>query len=794
MRIPYYLFIALLSSLNIVLGQQGTIRGRIYNAKNNEPLEYATVQLEGSSLGTTTDVQGKFVLSNIPPGFVHLLVSMVGFDPARSEEIQIQGNQITFVDVALNETTTNLSEVLVRPNLLLRRPETPLSIQTLGVQQIEKSAGANRDVSKLMQTLPGVGATDPNRNDLIVRGGGPAENVFYLDGIEIPIINHFSTQGASGGVVGVINPDFVREISFYSGAFPANRIDALSSVMEIRQRDGDIDRVHAKLSVGASDAALTLEGPMGKNSSFIVSARQSYLQWLFQLVKLPFLPTYNDFQMKYKHRLDARNELTIVGLGAIDNMSLNQDLQTNGTEAQRYILSFLPQYKQWNYTIGAIYKHYTRQYYDNWVLSRNMLRNSSVKYRNNDTSQERLSYYQSDEVEHKLRYERTYTSLPIRLTLGGGLKYAGYTNNAHRFVVVAGKPMPQSYNVDLNLLAYSAFLQASDEYLNNRLKVSLGVNLVGNTFNMVMSNPLRQISPRISLSYALAKGLDLSLNLGRYVMSPSYTTMGYRDEHRTYVNKERLRYITSAQAVLGLEYRPKENLRFAAEGFYKSYANYPVSILEGVSLASKGTDYGQVGDEAVRSEGKGRAYGLELVARLLPWQQLSATTSYTLFRTEFTDNRGIYRPSSWDTRQMLNLLVNYRIGHSWSFSARWRYVGGAPYTPIDMNLSTDKKSWNIRYKAYLDYERFNSLRLPDEHQLDLRVDKELYFSNWLLNLYIDIQNVYLSSNSSAPIYTNLDPAGNVMDDPQDPKNRQQIRILDYYSRTILPTIGVMVKF
>nr|WP_313966519.1 TonB-dependent receptor [uncultured Porphyromonas sp.] len=788
----YYSLLVLLLSVTTLLAQQGTVKGQVYSMKSNDPLELATVRVLGTNLGARTDVEGRFVISGVKPGFVRLIVTMLGYETTTSAEVQVVGNQTSFIDIALDEASTSLSEVVVRPNMRLKRAESPLSLQTLGIKQIEKSAGANRDISKLVQTLPGVGATDPNRNDLIVRGGGPSENVFYLDGIEIPVINHFSTQGASGGVVGMINPDFVREISFYTGAFPASRTNALSSVMEIKQRDGDADHMHLKASVGASDAALTIEGPLGKKSSFIASARQSYLQWLFKAIKLPFLPTYNDFQLKYKHRFNAHNELTILGIGAIDNMSLNTQLQTTGTEVQRYILSYLPQYKQWNYTVGAVYKHYGSGHVDSWVLSRNMLRNSSVKHQNNDPTLPKLSEYQSDETESKLRYERVYTTLPFKLSFGAGLRYADYRNRDERLTYRSGQVVPLSYYAHIKLLAYSAFAQASDEYLDKRLKLALGVNLVGNTLNSAMSNPLPQLSPRFSASFALTDDIDLNANFGRYAMQPSYTSMGYRTSDGTYPNKARLRYIMSNQAVLGAEYHPGDYLRFSAEGFYKSYSAYPISEAEGISLASKGTEYGQVGAEAVLSTGQGRAYGVEVVARLMPWHQFSATATYTLFRSEFTDKTSIYRPSSWDTRQMLNLLISYRMGKSWYLSASWRYSGGAPYTPIDMELSTNKAAWAVTNRAYPDYTQFNTLRLPAKHQLDLRLDKEFYFKRWMLNLYLDVQNAYLSSYVSAPVYTNRDASGRVMDHPTDPE-RQQVRQLDYYSKVILPTLGLIVK-
>lgn len=473
-------------------------------------------------------------------------------------------------------------------------------------------------------------------------------------------------------------------------------------------------------------------------------------------------------------------------------MRLNTQLQTTGTEAQRYILGYLPEYKQWNYTVGAVYKHYGEGHIDNWILSRNMLRNSSVKHQNNDPALPKLSEYESDETENKLRYERVYTTLPIKLSFGAGLRYASYTNRSERLAYQSGQVVSLSYDAQIKLLAYSVFAQASDEYLDKRLKLSLGLNLVGNTLNPTMSNPFPQLSPRLSASFALSDDIDLNANLGRFAMQPSYTSMGYRASDGSYANKERLRYIMSNQAVLGAEYHPGDHLRFSAEGFYKSYSAYPISEAEGVSLASKGTEFGQVGAEAVLSTGLGRAYGVEVVARLLPWNEFSATATYTLFRSEFTDKSGVYRPSSWDTGQMINLLASYRLGKSWYLSASWRYIGGAPYTPIDMELSTNKAAWAVTNRAYPDYARFNTLRLPAKHQLDLRLDKEFYFKHWMLNLYIDVQNAYLSSSVNAPIYTNRDASGQVMDDPTDPQ-RQQLRQLDYYSRLILPTLGLIVK-
>jgi len=799
MKINYsILFFLLFISINS-FSQKGTIKGRIFNPVTNQPLEFATILIQGTIIGSTSDLDGNYIFTGIDPGFKRLVVSSIGFETTISSEIQVQGNQTSFVDIAVPVAAFALTEVTVRQNLNIKRIESPLSVLSIGVQEIEKSAGANRDVSKVVQLLPGVGATDPNRNDLIVRGGGPAENVFYLDGVEIPVINHFATQGASGGAVGIINPDFVREINFYTGAFPANRTNALSSVMDIRQKDGSKDRIHTKLSVGASDAALTLDGPIGKKSTFIVSARQSYLQFLFKAIGLPFLPTYNDFQLKYKYEIDKKNEITFIGIGAIDDLVLNTTI-AKPTEAQNYLLSFLPVYKQWNYTVGAVYKHFGEKYFDNWILSRNMLRNNNFKFEGNDESKGKTSDYLSDEAENKLRFERDYPYLPVKLKIGAGLRYSHYTNTTFRRFFSNDVSNDLNYKTELNLFGYQAFAQASDEYLDDRLRLSLGINVVANNFNENMKNPLNQFSPRLSASYAITDKFDFNANVGRYAQQPAYTTMGFKDKNGFYVNKnENLKYIISNQAIAGFEFRPADKMRLTIEGFYKQYSQYPLSILEGISIASKGGDFGQIGDEEIRSTGKGRAYGVELLYKIMEWKNLNLTSTYTYFRSEFTDENDIYRPSSWDTKHLFNLIASYKFAKSWNVATRWRFVGGAPYSPIDSTLSTNRVAWKITNQPYLDYSNFNAKRLPNSHQLDIRIDKEFYFKKWVLNLYTDIQNVYNFKTKGVPIYTNFvesvnpDETPEVIPDPNGDPNKQGLRTLESFGGTILPTIGLIIK-
>lgn len=777
-----------------VFSQTGALKGRVVNVRTNEVIVAAIVQVEGTNNAVMTNEEGEYEFKNLSPGFYHLLVSSLGFEKQRTSEVQVLGKQVSFLDISMEESNVLLNEAVVRPNLKEKKAESPLSVKTLEVQQIEKSAGVNRDVSKLVQTLPGVASTVANRNDLLVRGGGPAENVFYLDGVELPVINHFSTQGAAGGVVGIVNPDFVNAVDFYTGAFPANRLNALSSVMDIRMKDGSRDRLHTKLALGASDASLTLDGPINARSTFIFSARQSYLQALFKLLDLPFLPTYNDFQLKYDYRFTEKRNLSIIALASIDKMRLNTELAESGNEGRRYLLNYLPVYDQWHYTIGAVYKVLGAKHTDRWILSRNMLNNGSYKHLANDEQQPKLFDYCSTESENKFRFERIYWGLPVKLNLGAGVQHAHYTNQTERSVRKGAKFEREQYDAQLDLFTYFAFAQASKDYWANRLKLSLGVNLVGNTYNRFTRNPLRQLSPRFSASYALNSSTDISANVGRYAKLPSYTTLGYKDAEGNYPHRMGdLKYIMANHFVVGLDHRFSSALSVVVEGFYKSYENYPISRADGISLAAKGAEFEAVGDEAVTASGKGRAYGGEMVARLTLPQGVSFTTTYTLFRSEFTDISGRYLPSSWDTGHIINFTGSVKLPRHWNFAARWRWVGSAPYSPIDWELSTNKAAWNLRNRAYLDFSRFNTLRLAPAHQLDLRLDKDFYFGRYMLNVYVDVQNAYKASVPQVPIYTNLDAKGQIMTDPVAPE-RQQLRQIESLGGTILPTIGLMMKF
>jgi hypothetical protein len=785
------ILILLLPALSIA--QSGQIRGRIYDASNNEPLPFANLIIQGTTIGSTSDLDGNFIFTGLQPGFVKVVASSVGYKPRISEEFQVTNAKVSFVDIPMEPTSLSIREVTVEASLFRKVEESPNSVRTLGISEIERTPGANRDISKVILSLPGVTNPVSFRNDLIVRGGGSGENRFFLDGMEIPNLNHFATQGASGGPTGIINTDFIREVDFYTGSFPANRGNALSSVMEIKQIDGNQDKTRLKTTVGASDLALSLNGPLGGRSTYLFSVRQSYLQLLFGLIGLPFLPTYNDYQLKIKTKFNIHNELNILSIGSLDKNTLNTDIK-NPDEFQRYLLNNLPVNDQWTYAIGAVYKHYRENGFDTWVLSRNYLNNEFYKYVDNNPDSSKSLDYSSHEIENKFRFERLVRFGKYKLVAGAGAEYAKYFNATKNRIVVGENLINLEYESNIDLFKWNAFGQLSRDFLEEKLTLSLGLRADASSYSKSMSNLLDQLSPRFSARYALNSKVGLNFNTGRYYQLPAYTTLGYRNQLGELVNRNNnLLYIRADHVVAGVEYLPAKDSKLSLESFYKNYTHYPFSINDSVSLSSKGADFGTFGDEEVVSTAKGRAYGLELLFQDRDFYGFNLIMSYTLVRSEFEDKNGDLIPSSWDNRHLINITASRRIGKGWDAGVKWRFAGGAPFTPFDISTSSLIPVWEARGQGILDYSRFNTERYRAFHQLDLRVDKTWFFQSWSLNLFFDIQNIYKYAGEGRQILLqDLDGNGQPKIDPGDP-SRYLLKTVEPSQGNIIPTFGIILE-
>lgn len=776
----------LVTAGGIVVSAQntGSLSGYVRDARSGEPLIGAAVAIENTPLGAITDLDGFYQIDNIPTQTYQVSASYLGYEKDTRFNVIVRSAGNPALNFDLQEAVEQLNEVVVsassREDMV-----TPLSSQTLSAVEIATYPGGNNDIAKVVQSLPGVaGSVGGFRNDIIIRGGAPNENVYYLDGIEIPNINHFSTQGSAGGPVGLINVSFVEQVDLSTSAFDARYDNPLSGVVQFDQRIGNSRRFRSNIRVSASETALTLEGPLFKgsqensNTTFLISGRRSYLQFLFKVIGLPILPDYWDYQYKINHKIDEYNDISLIGVGSIDDFSVNE-LEEFDPE-QQSTLDQVPIIKQWSTTAGISWNRRLKDGSGSMrtSLSTNVLNNRFSQF--TDNLNETGLYFSNDsrESEVKFRHEQSRYWGDWILSAGLVLQRANYDNETINLV------NDLNFNSAINFWRYGFFAQASRSVLNNRMDISLGVRSDANSFTGEDQQLLRTLSPRLSLSYALdpAKKWRLNGSVGRYFKIPPYTILGFRDNQGKLVNRN-TRYIQSDHLVAGLEYQLNPSARITLEGFFKQYNNYPVSIQDQVSLANKGGGFEVFGSEAVTSEGKGRTYGLEFLFQQQYTKNFYGILAYTLFKSEFSAGGENYLPSLWDSRQLITFTGGYKFKRNWEVSLRYRYAGPSPFVPVNEEATLEN------YPAIiLDYSRLGSQRLAAFNQADIRVDKKFNFKKVALDVYLEFQNAFNQNLPSEPQYgLDRDETGNVI-------SPNALVIIEQENSSLLPIIGLVLDF
>jgi outer membrane receptor for ferrienterochelin and colicin len=809
-------FLVLFLFINVQLHAQrfGTLSGNVTDKNNLKPIIGASVQLTNGP-SVITDSAGQFAFNQLAVGSYTIIVTSVGYRDFQLYNLVITSGNQTTLNIELEGQAKELNEVTVESSRRTARAatlENPLSVQRLTTEEIRSNPGGNFDISRVIQTLPGVGGTAGSvggfRNDIIIRGGAPNENVFYLDGIEVPVINHFATQGSAGGPTGILNVSFIEDVKLSSSAFDARYDNALSSVFQFRQKVGNPDRVQGNFRLSGTEVAATLEGPInGERTTFLASARRSYLQFLFKAIDLPIRPNYWDFQYKITHKISSKTTLTLLGIGAIDEFSFAEP--RSATPEKLYVLNSNPTIEQWNYTVGASIRHQLKNGYLSVALSRNMLENRLDKFEDNQSpkEEERMLQLRSQEIENKLRVDINKTIGNWKFSYGGVAQLADYNNRTFNrirkeLVDETGTVVQPAETVNFStplsdFWRLGAFIQAGKRFFDDRLGISAGIRTDGNTFTEDGMDFSKTLSPRLSLSYVLANRWTWNSSIGRYFKIPPYTILGFANNNGVLVNKDAA-YIRSDHYVTGIEFLPSPSLRFTIEGFYKRYASVPVSVRDGISLSNLGGDFNVLGNEAITSTGKGRAYGIEFFAQQKLTKHLFGILSYTYFKSKYSGTDGKYIASAWDNNHLLSITTGYKLGRNWELGLKFRFQGGAPYTPFDETAS--RINYLSTGTGLLDYNRLNTLRLKSFHASDIRIDKKWNFRRLTLDAFIDLTNWYAAKSPGYPQYTfqrNADNTAFVTTDgaPIKPDGSNAIPyILDNEDTQITPTIGFIVEF
>ncbi len=754
------LLLAIIVFTNLTLGQNltGSIYGRVIDFVSKQPIPFANVLVLETNFGAASDLNGYFKIENIPVNTYQVRASVIGYSSQIKTDVVIQTAKPTEVNFELTSQAIELEGVTVTSDYFRKDPLEVNSIRNFSYEEIRRSPGGFEDVVRALSILPGVAQADAGRNDLIVRGGAPSENLYLINGIEVPNINHFGTQGATGGPLSYINLDFVRETSFSTGGFSALYGDKLSSVLNINLRDGREDRIGGKGTISASQFGLNLEGPITQSSNFIFSARRSYLDFIFKAADFAFVPEYYDVLLKADFNPHSKDQFGFLFISAFDNVKFFND-----DADQRFDNSRVLGTDQVQYVAGFTYRRLFENGFFNIALSRNYVDYDS---RQSDSLLNPIFTNKAKEEENSLRADLVFKlSKTSEINFGGTAKLIESDNDIlfPVFITSFGDSLPVTSLKTENTYTKFGVYTNYNTLLFNRLTTNIGVR--SDIFSAL--NKKVYFSPRLSLSYALTDLTNLNFSSGIYHQSPSYIWL------EAFESNKDLEMIKVNQFVLGFDHRLSADALLKVEAFYKDYNNYPTSTVRpylvlantGAGFSGSDDNYSAFGLEPLVDAGFGKARGVELsIQKKLSDIPYYGIFSFTYSKSDYTSLDGIERSGSYDQNWIINLSGGYKFDEFWEVSSKFRFASGKPYTPFNADGTQNIADYNTR-------------RLKSTHSLDIRVDKRWYFSGWTLITYLDIQNIYNQNNQSG-----------IRWDPREMRTDESSSI------GILPSIGISAEF
>ncbi len=738
--------------------QSGRLEGKVIDQTTKQAIIGAKIEVMGTKFLAVTNPSGEFEIDGLEPRTYHLKISAPYYVTTYKTDIAVTSAQSTKLTIEMKLASYEVDEVVVTSERFFEHsPDMNVSINSLSSEEIRRAPGAIEDVSRMMQTLPGVTTATDARNDLIVRGGSPIENFIMIDGIEVPNINHFGTQGASGGPIGMLNVDFLSDVNFSAGGFPAKYGDRLSSIMDIKYRDGDKNNFTGKFDLGIAGAGFILEGPIQKGeSSFIVSARKSYLDLILSSTNLTAVPNYTNFNLKTTVAVSDKHKFEILGLGGIDK------IEFKGFENDDDPFIRSTNYSGWQTVVGIT---------DKWLAGNSTYIQSSlsVNYYQKDIeidSLGKLTYFNNSlDAEYTFRSDVSHRLSPSDLIEVGVV--AKYLRNDNKLFRAATIDFYGTYREELN---YNSIAEAYKlgTYLQYSANFFKGFNftLSGRYDHFSFINSKSVFSPRVSAGYYLFEDLRINAAYGFYYQAPPLLWLV------TFEQNKNLTHIRTNQFVLGLEYYPAQDIKATIEFFNKDYSGYPTSeIIPQVTYANAGADYYTLGLEPLLPNSTGYARGVEFFIHKKLTDNIYGMFNYSFSTIRFKSLDGIERPSSFDYRNVLTVILGYKFTDNFEVSTKYRFMGGRPYTPFDEELSSQ-----LNQTVY-DYTRYNAVRFDNYNRLDIRMDYRFEFIGWSLVTYLDLQNVFNVKNVEQIIWNQKENAPDVV-----------------YQWSFLPAGGIKIEF
>jgi hypothetical protein len=644
-------------------------------------------------------------------------------------DIVVTRGRGTQADFELEVEVLEAPEVQVRARGFMRAPDVPTTSYQLSYEEIRRSAGAIGDVLRLIQSLPGMAMANDQRNDLIARGGSPNENLTLVDNVEVPTLNHFAAQGSSGGPISMLDNELVRDATFLAGGYPAEYAGRLSSVLDVRLRDGERERFRSQAEASMAGAGLVSEGPLGRRGAWVGSVRQSYLDLLATSFGLTAVPHTTDWQWKGTYEAGPADKLWVLGIGGRDDIQFRPEAGKPSDPNTDDI-----DFRGWRQVTGANWQHLFGVRGWGTLGIADALGHFHTEARLGELRGAVGFVNHSDEGESTVKYDASYragrvgdwkvgaqarrirSTYDVRQPFGTQNPFSADTA---RVGAVQLEQRDHSW-------AYAAHVQGT-WHLGHAVDLTAGA--LGERFEMLRASTL---SPRAGLTAHLGGSLDLNLSYGRYRQAPPLVLV------EAYPRNRSLEPMRADHYVAGLQYLPRPDLRLTLEAYDKEYASYPVSVeYPTLSLANTGDEYGVYGLLLpLASGGAGRSRGLEFYTQKKLTDRWYGQASLSASRTEHRALDGVMRRGAYDAPFTANLIAGWRPAPAWELSTHLSYAVGRPYTPPLEPASTQQN----RY--VYDLTRVNGVRARDYQRADLRVDRHTRLLGLDYTWFLEAQNVF----------------------------------------------------
>jgi hypothetical protein len=775
-------YLKLIIGIFIIIGYgysqvKGSISGTVFDERTKKPLIGTNVIVLDTEFGASTDLNGNYFIDEIPVGTYRLRFDYIGYEPQlKTDVVVISANPVN-VNIELTESVIEGEALTVTAGYFTQEEKIQASTIGLSREEIRRFPGGFEDVVRTVSTLPGVAINAAGgRNDLLVRGGGPSENLYVINNIEVPNINHFGTQGNSSGSLSFVNLDFVEDVTFSTGGFSAKFGDKMSSVLSLKMIDKIPPGIESKWTISATQYGFDFDLPISVKGNMIFSVRQSYLDLIFKAAGLPFVPIYTDFNIIGNYNFSPTDKLFFIGLSAINNVDRDQSSLEN-----RVTNAGLLDNSQYQGIAGINYRKLLNSGYLDLTITNNLFR-----YDFSQMDENEKVYFQSnaDEWETGLKLEYYWVkSKSFGLRTGISSKFVTNNNNttiADTIYDNSGNKLPFSVLGLPNVIDESisankyTYYNEIDWLLNEKFELNTGLRA---DYYQFLDEPI-YIAPRLSMKYNLNPQLKLRISGGIYYQSPAYVWT-------TNPSNRQLKALRNNMGILGIDYLFREDVRISIEGYYKDYQDLPSGTEEGINdfivITNTGTGFGGREDNFqsfgyfdMTSTAEGNSYGAELLVQ----KKYSSTPYYGLMslsygRSELTANDGKTYPGQYDQRFIFNITGGYIFNSKWEISGKFRYFTGVPYSTV---YKPSENPLKLGFIQNIPEEYLDSRTNPGHH-LDLRIDRYFNFANWTMIVYVDIQNIYNYKIPQRPTYDFWNDS-----------------IIDSSAIGILPSIGISAEF